>query len=106
MQKVNLSSPPDVARLGKDKIIEYERIIDSWKSDIDLVKTLLDHVSELAERIWIPCSDLLEEWEIGEVEESLEAVGSVMTKIEAVNQVRTASVRDIEDLVVLDAKAI
>ena len=36
----------------------------------------------------------------------MDAVGSVATNIEVVNQVRTASARDIEDLDILDAKAI
>ena len=36
----------------------------------------------------------------------MDAVGSVATKIEAVNQVRTTSARDIEDLDKLDTEAI
>ena len=58
MQKENLGSPPDVTRVGKYKGIEYECIIDSWKSEANLVKSLLDQVSELAEGIWIPCLEL------------------------------------------------
>ena len=48
------------------------------------------------------CSDVIEEWGIGEIKESLEAF---MPKAEDVEQIRASSEAEITNLSVLDAKA-
>ena len=58
-----------------------------------MVRSFIDQAKELAKDIWIPCFDLLEEWDIGEVEESLDSVGLISAKLEAIKQVRVGSTK-------------
>lgn len=56
--------------------------------------------------MWNPCSDILEEWGIGEIEESVNIVESLAPNIEAVESVRASSATYIKELAVLDSEAI
>ena len=53
--------------------------------------------------MWNACSDVLDEWGIGEIEESLE---SLTLKNEVVEEVRATWAIEIQDLVVIDSEAI
>lgn len=69
----------------------------------DLVKSSIDQAEDLAKGMWNSCSDILEEWGIAEIKESIEYI---TLKIKAVEWVRVASTADIQDLAVVDSKAI
>lgn len=62
----------------------------------------LEIARELIEGVWNTCFDVLDEWGIGEIKESLE---SLMPKTEVVEKVRASSEAEIRDLAVLDFKA-
>lgn len=70
-QKANLVPPPRIVRLGKDELINYRYTIESWRSEADVVKSSIERVGDLIEGVWNTCSYVLDEWEIGEIEESL-----------------------------------
>lgn len=101
-QKVNPIPPPGIAKLGKYEIINYRYTIESKKFEADAVKSSLENVGDLIEGVWNTCSNVLFEWGIGEIEESLE---TLTPKIEAVEQERAASEEEIQDLAVLNSKA-
>ena len=82
-------------------MISYKCILESWKSEVDLVKSSIKKVGYLAEGVWNTCADVLDEWWIGENKESLEYL---TPKIEAMEQVRSDLVVDIQDLAVMDSK--
>ena len=67
-----------------------------------MVKSSIKRAGDLAEGMWNACLDVLDEWGIGEIEESLE---SLTPKIEVVEQVRAASTTDIQDLAIVDSEA-
>ena len=101
-QKANSIPPPGITKLGKDEIINYRYIIESWKSEANTVKLSIERVGDLIDVVWNTCFDVLDEWGIGEIEESLE---SLTPKTEAVEQVRAASEAEIRDLAVLDSES-
>ena len=65
-------------------------------------KTVIERANNLDEGIWNNCSDAMEEWSIGEIEEMLEVFTS---KAEDVEQVWAFSKMEITDLSVLDAES-
>ena len=73
-QKVNPIPSPRIANLGKDEIINYRYTIWSWKTEADIVKSSIERVRYLIEDLWNTCFDVLDEWGIGEIEESLESI--------------------------------
>ena len=81
-------------------------MLEAWKYEADLVKSSIDRAGDLEKGLWNSCSDILEEWGIGEIEEYLFTIESLVPKIEAVERVRVASAADIQDLVVVDSEAI
>ena len=101
-QKVNLVPPPKIVRLGNDELINYRYTIESWKFKDDVVKSSIERDGDLIEGVWNTCSDVLDEWGIGEIEEYLD---SLMSKIEVVEQARASSASKSQDLVVLDSEA-
>ena len=48
MQKENPIPPSSIIKLEKDNMIRFECVLTSWKSQVDLVKSLLDQASDLA----------------------------------------------------------
>lgn len=74
MQKENPIPPLGITNLEKDDMIAFECILKSWKSEADLVKSLLDQAINLVEGVWDYFSGILEEKGIGEIEESLNAI--------------------------------
>ena len=101
-QKENPTPPPGIAKIGKDEIINYKYTIESWNSEVDAVKSSLEREEDLIEGVWNTCSNVLDEWGIGEIKESLE---SLMPKTEVVEQVRATLDAKIQDLAVLDFEA-
>ena len=65
-------------------------------------KTTIERADELVEGVWNSCSDAMEEWGIGEFEETLEAFTS---KAEDVEQLRDSSKAEITDLSVLHTES-
>ena len=53
-----------------------------------MVKSSIERARDLIERVWNTCSDVLDEWGIGEIEEYIE---SLMSKTEVVEQARATS---------------
>lgn len=94
--------PPRIVNLGKDELINYRYTIESWRSEDDVVKSSIERVGDLIEGVWNTCSNVLNEWGIGEIEESLE---SLTSKTKVVEQARAASASKIQDLVVIDFEA-
>ena len=92
IQRANSDAPVAFPRLEKDNRIQYECLIESWRFECSTVRSFINQAKELAEDIWIPCSNLLEEWDIGEFEESLDYVGLISAKLEVINQVHEGSV--------------
>ena len=72
-QKANSIPPPGISKLGKDEMLKYRYTVESWKSEADNVNASLEKVKGLVVGIWNNCSDVIEEWGVGEIEESLEA---------------------------------
>ena len=101
-QKANPLSPPGTTKLGKDDLINYKCSLQSWKYEFDLVKSSIEKVGDLTKGMCNACSDVLDEWGIGEIEESLE---SLMPKNEVVEKVRPALVTKTQDLEVIDSEA-
>ena len=66
--------PPGITKLRKDEILKYKYTIESWKSEVDVVKSSLEKVGELIEGVCKTFSGVLDEWGINEIEESLEAL--------------------------------
>lgn len=89
-----------------DDVISFKCILESWKSNVDLVKSSLDQASDLVEGMWGSCSDILEEWEIRENGESLDTNESLAPNIEVIKHVRASLVTDIEELATVDSKTI
>ena len=78
-------------------------MLESWKCEANLVKSLIEWAGDLAEGMWNSCSDILEEWGIGEIKESMEYL---TPKIEVIERARAAFVADILDLEVVDSEVI
>ena len=78
-------------------MIDFKCILESWKSTTDLVKSSLDQVGNLTEGMWNSCSKILEEWGIGEIEESLDTVESLTPNIEALERVRASFTTNIHN---------
>ena len=106
MKRVNSIPPPGIIKLEKDDVIGFQCILDSWNFEAGFVKSLLDRASYLIEGVWDSFSDILEEWGIVEIEESLDTIKFIEQKIEAIKHVRVSSLIDIEDLAALDSGAI
>ena len=70
---------------------------------VENAKTTIKRANELVEGVWNNCSDAMEEWGIGEVEEMLEEFTS---KSEDVELLRTFSETKITDLSILDTESI
>lgn len=68
---------------------------------MDNVKTSLAKVEDLVKGIWNKFSDVIEEWGIREIKESLEAF---TPKSEDVEQIQASSEVEITNLSVLDVK--
>ena len=102
-QKADPMPPPRTIKLGKDDMVSNNCTLESWKYEEDLVKSSIDQTGDLAEGMWNACSDVIDEWGISEIEESLE---SLTSKNEVIEQVRAASASDIQDLAVVDSEAI
>ena len=100
-QRVNDIPPPGIPKLGKDKNFKYRYTLESWKSEVENAKTTIEKVDELVEGVLNNCSDAMEEWGIGEVEEMLEVFKS---KAEDMEQLQSSSETKITDLSVLDAE--
>ena len=84
MQRSNPNYPSYLSIEEKDKRIEYEFLIESWKSECSMVGAFINQAKELVEDVWTCCSDLLKEWDISEIEEYLNSVGSMSTNLEAI----------------------
>ena len=100
-QKANTVPPPGIMKLAKYEILKYRYTIESWKSKADVVKSSLEKVRDLIERVWNTYSDILDEWGIDKTEESLEAL---TPRTEEVEHVRASSEEEIKNLVVLDSE--
>lgn len=93
--------PPRITKLRKVEILKYRYTIKSLKSEVDVVKSSLEKVRDLIEGIWNTFSNILDEWGINEIEESLEAL---MSRTEEVEQVKASLEVEIKNLAVLDSK--
>ena len=85
-------------KVGKDEIWKYRYTTESWKSEVDALRSSLEKARDLIEGVWNTCSDVLNEWGIDEIGESLEALTPRMEELE---QVRASSKAKIKNLVVL-----
>ena len=83
-------------------MLKYRYTIELWKYEADVVKSSLEKAEDLIEGVWNTCSDVIDDWGIDEIEESLE---SFMPKAEDVEQVRASSKADINNLSVLYSKS-
>ena len=97
-QKENPIPPPRIINLGKDQLINYRYTLESWRFEVDVVKSSIERAGDLI-GVWNTC---LDEWGIGEIEESLE---SLTSKKEVVEQERSSSVVEIQDLAMVDSEA-
>lgn len=73
-QKENLIPPPRTVKLEKDDLISYKCILEIWKFEAELVKSSIERAGDLVEGMWNACLDVLDEWGIDEIEESLESL--------------------------------
>lgn len=94
--------PPRIIKLGKYELINYIYTLESWRFEAALVKSSIERVEDLIEGMWNTCLDVLADWRIGEIEESLE---SLTSKNEVVEQRRVASAIEVQELEVVDSKA-
>ena len=101
-QRVNVIPLPGIPKLGKDEILKYRYTLEAWKSKVKSAKTTLERVEELTKGVWNSFSNAMEEWGIGEFEETLEAFTS---KAEDVEQLRASSEEGITNLSVLDVES-
>ena len=101
-QKANSIPPPGIPKLGKDEMLKYRYTVKSWKYEEDNVKASLERVEELVEGIWNNCSDVIEEWGVKEIEESLK---DFTPKFEDIEQVWASLEAEITNLSVLDVEA-
>ena len=101
-QRVNVIPPSGIPKLGKDEIFKYNYTSETWKSEVENTKTAIERADELAEGVWNNYADAMEEWGIGEVEETLEAFTS---KAKDVEKLRASSETKITDLSILDAES-
>ena len=53
MKISNPNAPLDFPRLDKDKRIEYDFLIESWKFECSMVRAFIDQAKELVEDVWI-----------------------------------------------------
>ena len=53
-------------------MLKYRYTVESWRSEANIVKASLEKVEDLVEGVWNTYSDIMEEWGIGEIEDSLE----------------------------------
>ena len=83
-------------------MLKYRYTVESWKFEADNVKAPLEKAEYLVEGIWNNCSDVIEEWGIVEIEESIEAF---TPKFEYVEQFQASSEAEITNLSVLDVEA-
>ena len=101
-QRVNAIPPPGIPKLGKDEILKYRYTLEAWKFEVESAKTMLERAEELTEGVWNNFSNAMQEWGIGEFEETLEAFTS---KAEDVEQLRASLEEEITNLSVLDAES-
>ena len=90
-------------KLGKDEILKYKYTIESWKSEADAVKYSLENVEDLIEGVWNTFLDVIDEWGIIEIEESLK---TLMPRVEEVEQIRASSEAEIKNLSVLNSEVL
>lgn len=83
-QKANSIPPPGIPKLGKDEMFKNRYIVKSWKTKIDNVKASLENEKDLIEGVWNNCLEIIEEWCVGEIEESPE---TFTLKVKDVEQV-------------------
>ena len=62
----------------------------------------LEKVEDLIQGVWNSCLDVIEEWGIDEIEESLE---TFTPRVEDIEQARAAAKEEITNLSVLDVEA-
>ena len=101
-EKVNLIPPTGILKLGKDEMLKYRYTVESQKSEANNVNVLLEKVEDLVEGICNNFSNVIEEWGIGEIEESLE---DFTPKAKDIEQILASSKAKITKLSVLDAEA-
>jgi hypothetical protein len=102
-QKENPMPPPRKVKLGKHDLINYKCTLESWKSESDLVKSSIERARDLTKGMWNACSNVLDEWGIDEIKESLELLSP---KNEVLEQVRVTSVILIQYLAVVVSEVI
>ena len=83
-------------------MLKYKYTIESWRPEADNVKASLEKAEDLAEGSCNMCSDVMEEWGIDEIEDSLK---TFTLKDEDVEQVRASSEAEITNWSLLDAEA-
>ena len=83
-------------------MFKYRYTVEAWKSKVENAKAAIEKADDLAEGMRNNCSDAMEEWGIGEIEETLEAFTS---KAEDVEQIRASSEMEITDLSLLDIES-
>ena len=91
-----------IPKLKKDEIVRYRYTLVAWKSKLESTEIVLETTEELAEGVWINCSDAMDKWGIGELEEMLEVFTS---KVEDVERLWPSLEGEITDIFVLDAEA-
>ena len=95
-------TPSGITKLEKDEILKNKYTIESWKSEANAVKYSLEKAKDLIEGVWNTYSDVIDEWGIREIEESLE---TLMPRDKEVEQVRASSKEEIKNLSVLESEA-
>ena len=91
-----------IPNLRKDEMFKYRYTFEAWKSEVENAKTTIEKADDLAEGICNNFSDAMEEWGIGETEETLKAFTS---KAKDVEQIRASLETEITDLSVLDTES-
>ena len=65
-------------------MFKYRYTFEAWKSEVENAKTVIERADELVEGIWNNCSDSMEEWGIGEIEETLKVFTSKAEDVEQI----------------------
>jgi hypothetical protein len=65
-ERVNAIPRPRIPTLVKDEIFKYRYTLESWKSEVESTKTMIERADELTGGVWNNCLDAMEEWGIGE----------------------------------------
>ena len=63
-------------------MFKYRYIVEGWKYEVENANIAIERVDDLVEGLWNNCSDGMEEWGIGEIEETLEAFTSKAEDVE------------------------